>query len=312
MSDLLLNFLNDIKGIKDRVFVKEVICGRLLTISKISIDLEDIDFVKSQYLSSGISSSMFDKNNLKNCFEKVIQFNDISFDDLLKLLDLKILHNRAIALSIINAISSFFVYPFINKNFNNFEKKLDKKIIENKLLDLLFPEIKNIDNKKYEKIIKSLENYNTSNISANIKYSDKKIAMVGYFKPLVKYLAPYVKEIGVIDLDRDNLKEAREKGLTIISYDDFNDYDIVIISATSIINNTLGDLLKKIKYPEKVLMGPSVPTFPYFFVKNNLKINYIAGRLILDYEKTKTRIIEEGSTKDLKDSSLKVETKIFI
>lgn len=337
MIDLLVKFLKDLENIRDKIFVKEIICGKFLTISNIEIISKEYksvnlysksnylknSYLKKRYTSYGLSSSMFDDKDDENKFKNVIQFKNIEFNKLLHQLDLKIFYHRAIIISIINAISSLIVFPFVrfeNSNLDEIKNMklinenlvIDKNIVIEKLLFDFFPKMKRWKKEQYNKLILSLSSFKVSNSVADINYSGKKIAMVGYFRPVAAFIGKDVYEIGVIDFDDDNLKEAKKEGYIIISdYKKLNNYDIVIVSGTSIINNTLSYLLRIINISSIVIMGPTVPIFPYFYISNNIKVHSIAGRIVFDYNKTKEIVIKNGTTKSLKDFTLKVKTNLF-
>ncbi len=97
--------------------------------------------------------------------------------------------------------------------------------------------------------------------SLNLDREDQ-VAMIGYFEPLVRKLSGKVKTLWIFE------REERVPGF--YSESDLPRYlpeaNLVLISATTLLNQTLEDLLSLIKKArEVVLLGPSTPLFPEAF-----------------------------------------------
>jgi uncharacterized protein (DUF4213/DUF364 family) len=103
------------------------------------------------------------------------------------------------------------------------------------------------------------------------------VAMVGYVKPVAKELEKRAKELFVFDAgqslrggDGDKIRPPKEQAHLLPRC------DIVILSGTTMINNTLDGLLKMCsRAREVVLLGPSTPMFPKAY--ENTKVTVLAG-----------------------------------
>lgn len=68
--------------------------------------------------------------------------------------------------------------------------------------------------------------------------------------------------------------------------------DVVVISATTLINHTLDDLLVHVgKARQRVILGPSTPMAPAIFQK--LGVTLLSGMQVVDPEYT-LRVVSEG------------------
>lgn len=128
----------------------------------------------------------------------------------------------------------------------------------------------------------------------NIQPADK-VVMVGHFAPLL----PRIKKTGctfnVIDLD------SAKPGITDLSKgpDLLAECDVAILTATSIINGTIDDLLSQLKRNRAaVLLGPSTPACPEAF--RDSRITQLSGSMVTDPEPLKRVISQGGGTMLLK------------
>ncbi len=106
-----------------------------------------------------------------------------------------------------------------------------------------------------------------------------RVAMVGLFKPLI----PIIKDRGgtVEVLDRH-----KNLGESVAFYKKMATWaDILILSATSILNQTTEEVLAQAGQSVKtVLLGPSTPMIPDAF--RHLPVHYLAGTVPIDKEQT--------------------------
>ncbi len=118
----------------------------------------------------------------------------------------------------------------------------------------------------------------------------KKIAMIGYFEPVVKKLKEIDKEVTIFEkrpLEGENFFRDWEIPYRI------NSHQVAIISSTTIINKTLPVILNFISRNVTImLLGPTTPMIPDLF--KDMGIKYLAGTLISNREKVK-QIIKEGA-----------------
>ena len=121
------------------------------------------------------------------------------------------------------------------------------------------------------------------------------VAMVGFIEPVVAMLAGRGCSLSVFekrDLNIPYLRPAHAMPAT------FREADVVILTATSLINGTLEDLLA-LETPARctVLMGPSTPMAADFFAGTG--ITHLAGARIVDGPKALGIVMEGGGTQVL-------------
>ena len=122
------------------------------------------------------------------------------------------------------------------------------------------------------------------------------VVMIGHFAPVI----PKIREIGcrleIVELT------ARNPGIFNNTPQDFKalaDCDVAIITATSIINNTVDGLLAALKRNRAaVLLGPSTPLCPEIF--KDTRITQLSGADVIEPDRIKTIISEGGGTMLLK------------
>jgi len=112
----------------------------------------------------------------------------------------------------------------------------------------------------------------------------ERVVTVGRFRPMEPQLARTGIELEVI---------ARGAPATPL-----RDCDVALITATSIINNTLDGLLEEMSDArEVVILGPSTPHAPGVFADS--PVTLIAGSAIADPEKVRRVVSEGGGTKTM-------------
>ncbi|MDY6824397.1 MAG: DUF364 domain-containing protein [Thermodesulfobacteriota bacterium] len=120
----------------------------------------------------------------------------------------------------------------------------------------------------------------------NVK-QDTRVAMVGAFKPLIRMIN---QRKGIVEL----LDMGRQIGDPARFYTFLEQWpDAVVVTSTSILNNTTEDILHRVKNDIPVVMlGPSTPLVKAPFAE--LGVNYLAGTVPVDIDGT-YRAIRHGT-----------------
>jgi len=122
--------------------------------------------------------------------------------------------------------------------------------------------------------------------------SDKNIAMVGHFV-FVEALKPDVKNLWVLELNPQPGDFEASRAPEIIPQ-----ADLVVITATTLINDTLAELLELCKPQTKVmLLGPSTPLSPVLFDHG---IDILSGTIVTNPEEVMLGISQGASSHQLK------------
>jgi uncharacterized protein (DUF4213/DUF364 family) len=103
----------------------------------------------------------------------------------------------------------------------------------------------------------------------------RRVAMVGYFPPLVRMLEEKRVPLSVID-------NARGIGNKEIFYRDLSDWaEVLILTATSITNRTMEEILDNTGAGVRtVVLGPTTPMLPEAF--DRLPVHMLAGSAITE------------------------------
>ena len=123
----------------------------------------------------------------------------------------------------------------------------------------------------------------------------EKVAMVGLFSPLVKRIRDTGAHLTVIEKNPERLEllSLEEKQLAL------KDCDIVIITATTLLNNTFEETVNSLGTPRTVaIMGPSTPLVPAIF--HDTPVTHLGGAVIADSTKVLQIISEGGGTPALR------------
>ncbi len=121
--------------------------------------------------------------------------------------------------------------------------------------------------------------------------SDDHVAMVGYFAPVVAKIQKSGCRLDIIEMNpgRGETLSPKEGRKTLA------DCSVAIITATSLINGTLDDLLADLGSPRAaVVLGPSTPLCPEAF--QGTKITHLAGARVQDADAVLRTISEGGGT----------------
>lgn len=119
--------------------------------------------------------------------------------------------------------------------------------------------------------------------------SGTKVAMVGFFGPLVPMFEARQAQLTVID-------SSREIGNREDFYDKLGNWaEVLVITSTSILNNTTEEILEHANPTVKTLMlGPSTPMVPQAF--DHLPVRVLAGTVPLEKEKVLAAIRHGAGT----------------
>lgn len=124
---------------------------------------------------------------------------------------------------------------------------------------------------------------------------EDRIAMVGWFPPLVKRIREKGLNLSVIERDERRFEipddETRDKVLA--------ECTVTIITATSIVNDTLEDILGRLGNTRHVaLLGPSTPLCEEVF--RGTPVNHLGGSVVMDIQKVLQIISEGGGTPEMR------------
>jgi len=126
-------------------------------------------------------------------------------------------------------------------------------------------------------------------------HSGERVVMVGLIAPVVSMLKKAGADVSVFEkrtLDIPLIRSENERPKA------FAEADIIILSATTIMNNTLDELLAlPNKAREVILMGPSTPMVRDVFAST--PITYLAGSAVTDGKKAQQIVMEGGGTQAL-------------
>ena len=118
---------------------------------------------------------------------------------------------------------------------------------------------------------------------------DDVAGMVGYFSPLVGRFRERAAQLHIFEQQRQedpDVHTTSEAPLLLPRC------DVVVISATTLINHTLDDLLTHVnKARQRVILGPSTPMIPEIFQKHGVTL--LSGMQVVDPEYI-LRVVSEG------------------
>jgi uncharacterized protein (DUF4213/DUF364 family) len=145
----------------------------------------------------------------------------------------------------------------------------------------------------------------TGDILNNIDVrNEDRVCMVGCFYPIIAALKKRgIEVISVDEIPKPGTRQPEEVDkLLPVS-------QIVIISATSIINNTIDDLMKLSQFcREVVVLGPSTPLLAEAF--DDTPVSCLSGIRIMESEKVLQVISEGGGFRQFKDFTQKVNLRL--
>jgi len=130
---------------------------------------------------------------------------------------------------------------------------------------------------------------------------DDWVGMVGHFAPLVRRIKQTTPHLFVIE----DKHEYRRNGTFRIFDEIMGNCNIMIITATTLINKTFEDILEKTKKAKKrVLLGPSAPLFREFY--EGMGIDLVSGMVVEDADRVLKIVSQGGGTRFFKKYSKKV------
>jgi len=132
------------------------------------------------------------------------------------------------------------------------------------------------------------------------------VGMVGYFGPLVEPLKKRCKTLHIFE-------RVPHRGADVLSEEAAAEVlphcDVAIITATSLLNRTLDQLLEHCSSAREVmLLGPSTPFIPEVFASNGVTI--LSGMRVMDPARALQVISEGGGTMNLLLSMRKISMRI--
>lgn len=124
----------------------------------------------------------------------------------------------------------------------------------------------------------------------NLKASEK-ISMIGFFRPLV----PYFAKSGILPVVFDDFCSSPEVTANSEKPEQLYSSDVLIITATSLINNTFCKEIALLNSKARIyILGPSALMIPYF--KEEYGVERIFGSIIMNDDGVKQAIIKGGGT----------------
>ncbi|MFH0766322.1 MAG: DUF364 domain-containing protein [Calditrichota bacterium] len=136
--------------------------------------------------------------------------------------------------------------------------------------------------------------------------SDTRVAMIGYFEPLVPKLRDRCRlEIYELDTSRaPGLHESTE------AFEGLLQCEVALITSTTIINGTIDKLLEASRNcREVVMLGPSTPLAPEVF--KGTPVTLLSGVVILDENEAFKVISEGGSMRQLLPFARKINIRLI-
>ncbi len=127
------------------------------------------------------------------------------------------------------------------------------------------------------------------------------VGMIGHFAPLEKRIKKITPHLFIIE----DKVEYRRNGMYKIFDEILNSCDVVIITATTLINKTFEDIIKKTpKARKRVLLGPSTPLYAKAFQDSGIDI--LSGMVVEDKDKVLDIVSQGGGTMIFKNYCKKV------
>lgn len=131
--------------------------------------------------------------------------------------------------------------------------------------------------------------------------SNDRVAMIGYFVPL---LTPLENRVARVDVYDESSLERPETSPATDAIEGIAHADVALITSTSIINNTIDELLEAAKScRETVLLGASTPLVPEAF--SDSPVTMLCGITISDSANILRVVSEGGGTRFFKPYSKK-------
>ena len=122
-----------------------------------------------------------------------------------------------------------------------------------------------------------------------------RVAMVGLFTPMVPKIEATGAQLSVIERDPTRMAVLDKKESDRI----LKECTVAIITATSLLNDTLEEVLNGLGNPRHVaVLGPSTPLCPEIF--QDTPVNHLGGAIVRDVKKVMQIISEGGGTRAMR------------
>ena len=126
--------------------------------------------------------------------------------------------------------------------------------------------------------------------------SGDRVAMVGYFSPLVERIQKTGATLQIIEKDphrTDKIPDQKDRDSIL------KECSVAIITATAILNDTIEEILNGLGSPRHVtILGPSTPLCEEAFART--PVTHLGGSAILDNRKVMQIISEGGGTPNMR------------
>lgn len=124
---------------------------------------------------------------------------------------------------------------------------------------------------------------------------DDYVAMVGLFSPMVPKIEATGAKLSIIERDTSRMTVLDKKDSDRI----LQECTVAIITATTILNNTLEETLNSLGNPRHVaILGPSTPLCQEIF--QDTPVTHLGGALVRDTDKVMQIISEGGGTRAMR------------
>ena len=127
---------------------------------------------------------------------------------------------------------------------------------------------------------------------------ESSVVMIGYFGPLVPIIEKKAKRFVVCERD-----SKRDVFPDFAAYFELKKCDIAVISATTLINKTIDNLLEAAEAETVAILGPSALMDKEVFKDTN--VTHLCGSFVTDIKKAKLIISQGGGTQVLKAATKK-------
>ncbi|NLM71049.1 MAG: DUF364 domain-containing protein [Synergistaceae bacterium] len=136
--------------------------------------------------------------------------------------------------------------------------------------------------------------------------STDSVGMVGDISPVMRLIEPHAGKCTVFDEGKVGREGIADTSLEEV---ELPKCDVVILSATTLLNGTFEDVLAMSSNAREIcVMGPSTPLLPEPFAKRGVTV--LSGRRFTDPEGLLRIVSEAGGTKSFGRVSLKVNLRI--
>ncbi|MBN2385200.1 hypothetical protein JXQ70_20180 [bacterium] len=132
--------------------------------------------------------------------------------------------------------------------------------------------------------------------SDELPIEHKKVAMIGFFAPLVPTILEKATCLAVSAHEHGPAHTYAKQILPLLSLTELDAYETVILTATSLINNTFTQVITACPQATVVLMGPSAPLLPALFQPDLPQLTMIAGRHIVAIDPLLDIVSRTGGT----------------